>query len=129
MDSKMMDSEVLGRCEEMTLALAQASMQQAINASGLDWITVVERFCSPLRGRHAREALSRIFEGDHDLTVRAMGRFFAICGFEIRFSQVPLQSSFPPPWWSSGRCDQCGNDWPCAEHESQSHKGVDDDHA
>jgi len=75
---------------EMTLALAQSSMQHAIDdASGLDWGTVAMKFCDSSRKRWSSDHLRRLLAGDCDLTVRDMGRLFAICGFEVRFIRIP----------------------------------------
>jgi hypothetical protein len=77
------------RFEELSLALAQATMQQAIKSSGLDKGTVAMRFCDSPRKRWAIGHLNRLLSGDCDLTVRDMGRLFAICGFEPRFFRIP----------------------------------------
>ena len=74
---------------EISLALAQATMQQAIDASGLDKSTVAMRFCDSPRRKWATGHLNRLLSGDCDLTLRDMGRLFAICGFEPRFDRIP----------------------------------------
>ena len=86
----------LASYEEISLALAQATMHQAIEASGLDRGAVAMRFynetprpaCSTRR-RWSLDHFNRLFDGDSSLTVRDMGRLFAICGFEIRFNRIP----------------------------------------
>ena len=88
---------------EMTLALAQSAMQRAIDDSDLDLHTIAARFYrSSLRGGWAKEKLKQLFAGDCDLTVREMGRLFAICGFEVRFIRIPRlkPSRFKRQWLS-----------------------------
>ena len=75
---------------EIALALAQATMQQAIDASGLDKSTVAMRFCDSPRRRWAAGHLTRLLSGDCDLTVRDMGKLLAICGVEPRFERIPI---------------------------------------
>ena len=74
---------------EIALAMAQASMQRAIDSSGLDRDTVAMRFCDSPRKRWSIAHLKGILAGDCDLTIRDMGRLFAICGFEARFERIP----------------------------------------
>jgi len=90
--------EDLGGFEELSLALAQATMQQAIESAGLDKGTVAMKFCDSPRKRWATRHLNRLLSGDCDLTVRDMGRLFAICGFEIRFDRILIgQTDNPKP--------------------------------
>ena len=74
---------------EVALALAQVTMQQAIDSSGLNRGTVAMRFCDSPRRRWATGHLNRLLSGDCDLTVRDLGRLLAICGFEVRFNRIP----------------------------------------
>jgi len=74
---------------EVALALAQVTMQQAIDSSGLNRGTVAMRFCDSPRRRWATGHLNRLLGGDCDLTVRDLGRLLAICGFEVRFNRIP----------------------------------------
>jgi len=78
---------------EMTLALAQSSMQHAIDDSGLDLNVISNRFCESFPKKFRRIFASRILgcllDGDYNLTVKDMGRLFAICGFEVRFIRIP----------------------------------------
>ena len=88
--SRLLKPKDLDAYSEISLALAQATMQQAIDASGLDRGTVAKRFCdSPRRRLRATWRLDRLLSGDCDLTLRDMGRLLAICGFEVRFDQIP----------------------------------------
>jgi hypothetical protein len=84
-----LSSKDLDACSEVSLALAQATMQQAIDASGLDKSTVAMRFCDSPRRRWAAGHLDRLLSGECDLTLRDMGRLLAICGFEPRFDRIP----------------------------------------
>jgi len=87
--SRRLKPKDLDAYSEVSLALAQATMQQAIDASGLDKSTVAMRFCDSPRRRWAAGHLKRLLSGDCDLTVRDLGRLLAICGFEVRFSRIP----------------------------------------
>jgi hypothetical protein len=101
------DGDVPDRTVELSLAMAQSTMQGAITASGLTWLEIARRFFvspegsdpwdglgiltpDPSSGRQYGDRLSRMFEGDHDLTVREMGRLLGICGFEPRFDLAPV---------------------------------------
>ena len=132
-------AEDLGGFEELSLALAQATMHQAIKSSGLDKGTVAMRFCDSSRKRWATRHLNRLLSGDCDLTLRDMGRLLAICGFEVRFNRIPRSKlgrpnlkvcpccNRPrlPQWecidchhhwgsWTGITCPECGTD---AEHK------------
>ena len=87
--SRRLKPKDLDAYSEVSLALAQATMQQAIDSSGLDRGTVAKRFCDSPRRRWATGHLDRLLSGDCDLTLRDMGRLLAICGFEVRFNRIP----------------------------------------
>jgi hypothetical protein len=95
------DSEDLDSHAECSLAMAQATLQRAIDASGLNRRTIAMRFFRPMelrgllesdsvRRRWSIKALDCLFSGDYNLTIRDMGRLLAICGFEPRFDLVPI---------------------------------------
>ena len=88
--SRQLKPNELDAYGEISLALAQATMQQAIDASGLDRGTVAMRFCDSPRRRWAAGHLNRLLGGDCDLTVRDMGKLLAICGVEARFERIPI---------------------------------------
>jgi transcriptional regulator with XRE-family HTH domain len=76
--------------EETALAMAQATMSNAIAASGISRAELARRMECP------RSAVTRMLSGGHNLTVKTMSRAMAACGFEPRFGYEPLQ-------W--GRCE------------------------
>ena len=101
------DGDVPDQTAELSLAMAQSIMQSAISSSGVTWMEVARLFFvspegsdpwdglgilppDPSSGREYGDRLSRMFEGDHDLTVREMGRLLGICGFEPRFDLSPV---------------------------------------
>lgn len=76
------DVEVI---EESALAFAQATIQNAMDESGVSRAEMARRM-----GRN-RAFISRILSGSHNLTVRTMAKAMAACGFEIQFSRVPIE--------------------------------------
>jgi transcriptional regulator with XRE-family HTH domain len=79
---EVVDIEVL---EESALAMAQSTIQSAINESGLLRADLARRMgCD-------RSFISRILSGNHNLTVRTMARSMAACGFEVRFQAVRIE--------------------------------------
>ena len=104
----------LDASEEVSLAMAQATMQGAIDASGLDRGTVAMRFFSSRRRRWATDHLDRLFRGECDLTVRDMGRLLAICGFEVRLDLANMhkrdcqgEQDVLAPLSNCPNCHQC----------------------
>lgn len=76
------DIEVL---EESALAMAQATIQNAINESRISRAEMARRMnCH-------RSFISRMLSGSHNLTVKTMARSMAACGFEVRFQSVPIE--------------------------------------
>jgi transcriptional regulator with XRE-family HTH domain len=75
----------LGVVEETALAMAQASISNAMAASGVTRAELARRLECP------RSAVTRMLSGGHNLTVKTMSRALAACGFEPRFSYEPLQ--------------------------------------
>jgi antitoxin component HigA of HigAB toxin-antitoxin module len=72
--------------EEMSLAMAQAEIQIAMDESGLKKSELADKLGRP------RSFISRILSGNHNLTIRTMARVFGACGFEIRFQRAPKVS-------------------------------------
>jgi hypothetical protein len=75
------DMEIL---EESALAMAQATIQNAINASGISRSELARRMNRP------RSFVTRMLSGDHNLTVKTMSRALAACGYELRFGYEPI---------------------------------------
>jgi DNA-binding phage protein len=76
------DIEVL---EESALAMAQSTIQNAINESGLNRAELARRMqCN-------RSFVSRMLTGGHNLTIKTMARSMAACGFEVRFQPVRIE--------------------------------------
>jgi hypothetical protein len=74
------DVEVL---EESALAMAQSTIQNAINQAGISRADLARNMeCS-------RSFVSRMLGGNHNLTIKTMARALASCGFEVRFNTVP----------------------------------------
>ena len=74
------DAEVL---EESALAMAQSTIQKAINQAGISRADLARSMkCN-------RSFISRMLSGSHNLTIKTMARALASCGFEVRFEKVP----------------------------------------
>jgi len=71
--------------EESALAMAQSTIQNAINRSGISRAEMARR-----TGRN-RSFVSRILSGTHNLTVKTLARSMAVCGFEVRFQPIALE--------------------------------------
>ena len=78
----VVDVEVL---EESALVMAQATIQNAINESGIKRAELARRM------KCDRSFVSRMMSGNHNLTVKTMARSLAACGFEIRFQPVKIE--------------------------------------
>jgi transcriptional regulator with XRE-family HTH domain len=76
------DFEVL---EESALAMAQSVIQNAINDAQLSQSDLSRRM------RCNRSVVSRILNGNHNLTIKTMARALAACGSEVRFQAVPIE--------------------------------------
>jgi len=75
----------MGILEESALAMAQATIQNAINECGISRSELARRMvCN-------RSLVSRMLTGGHNLTIRTMARSMAACGFEVRFQPVPIE--------------------------------------
>jgi transcriptional regulator with XRE-family HTH domain len=74
--------------QETALAMAQATMQNALNKSGLKRSELAERMGKP------RSFISRMLRGSHNLTIKTFALALAACGFEPSFGYLPLQWGF-----------------------------------
>ncbi len=75
------DLEVL---EESALAMAQATIQNAVDHAGISRADLARKMDCP------RSFVSRMLRGSHNLTVKTFARALAACGAEVRFSRVPI---------------------------------------
>lgn len=85
------DYEIL---EESALAMAQSTIQNAINAANISQSDLARRM------RCNRSVISRILGGGHNLTIKTMAKALAACGSEVRFQTVPIEwnwASNPAP--------------------------------
>ncbi len=82
------DPEIL---EESALAGAQASIQIAMNRSGLKPSELADKMGRP------RSFISRMLSGGHNLTVRTLSRALAACGFEPNFELKPIHWGWSIP--------------------------------
>jgi transcriptional regulator with XRE-family HTH domain len=80
------DLEIL---EEAALAMAQATIQNALTRSGLSRAEFARRLNRP------RSFVSRMLSGDHNLTLRTMAHALLVCGYEVRFGSEPLKWHWP----------------------------------
>src|SRR5260370_41197618 len=71
--------------QETALAMAQATMQNALNQSGLKRSELADKMGRP------RSFISRMLRGSHNLTVKTFALALAACGFEPSFGYLPLQ--------------------------------------
>ena len=71
------ESELL---QEGALAQAQATMQRAFDASGLTKKQLASRMNRPVT------FVTRMLEGDHNLTVKTFAVALAACDLEVRFT-------------------------------------------
>ncbi len=78
------DIEVIDVIEETALAVAQATIQNAIEDAGLKRIEIARRMGRP------RSFLTKMLSGGHNLTIKTFARALAACGFEMRISYVPI---------------------------------------
>jgi transcriptional regulator with XRE-family HTH domain len=76
------DVEVL---EESALAMAQSTIQKAINEANITKADLARAMSIN------RSGVTRILSGSHNLTVKTMARALAACGCEVRFNAVPIE--------------------------------------
>ena len=75
--------------EEAALAMAQATVQNAINRSGISRAELARRLSRP------RSFVSKMLTGSHNLTIKTMARALAACGEQVRFGSEPLKWNWP----------------------------------
>lgn len=75
--------------EETALAVAQATIQNAINEAELTRADVARRMGCP------RSYVTRILQGDHNLTIKTLARALGACG-----QQVQLEATEPQCQWA-----------------------------
>lgn len=76
------DVEVL---EESALAMAQATIQNAINEAQISKADMARAM------QISRSGITRMLSGSHNLTIKTMARALAGCGREVRFETVPIE--------------------------------------
>lgn len=79
--TSQVDVEIL---EEAALAMAQSTIQSAMDAAGLSKAELARKL------KRQRSFISVMLSGRHNLTVKTMSRSLAACGYELRFNRVPL---------------------------------------
>jgi hypothetical protein len=73
--------------EEMALAMAQSTICGAMQASQTSRAVLAERMSRP------RSFVTRMLGGAHNLTIKTMAKALAGCGYELRFSFAPIEST------------------------------------
>jgi DNA-binding phage protein len=74
----------VGVLEESALAMAQSTIQNAINQVGITKADLARKMdCH-------RSFVSRMLSGNHNLTIKTMSRALAACGYEVRFQHAPI---------------------------------------
>ncbi len=76
------DMEVLS---ESALAMAQATIQNAMDQANLNRAALARKMDSP------RSFVSRMLSGSHNLTIKTMARALGACGYEIEFGLTPVK--------------------------------------
>jgi plasmid maintenance system antidote protein VapI len=79
--SEPVDFEVL---QESALALAQVTLQQAINDRCIGKSELAKKM-----GRH-RSFVTRMMRGDHNMTIKTYALALAACGYRPKFGYSPL---------------------------------------
>lgn len=105
------DPEVL---EETALAMAQATIQNAINQTDINRAELARKMNRP------RSFVSRMLSGRHNLTIKTMARALAACGLEVRFSTTPVEwnwdTQMEMPLGEQDPCPQAGSTMPGAAY-------------
>jgi hypothetical protein len=70
--------------EESALAMAQSTIQNVIDESGISKSDLARRM------EIGRSGITRMLSGSHNLTIKTMARALAVCGREVRFEAVPI---------------------------------------
>lgn len=87
---RTLTEEELTLREETALAIAQATIQNAIDDAELSRADFARRMgCSP-------SYVTRILQGDHNLTIRTLARALGACG-----QQLSLDSTVPQCSWAA----------------------------
>ncbi len=87
----------VGVLEESALAMAQSTIQNAINQVGITKADLARKMdCH-------RSFVSRMLSGNHNLTIKTMSRALAACGYEVRFQRAPIVWN----WRSTAPVVQC----------------------
>jgi len=81
------DVEIL---EESALAMAQSTIQKAINEAHISKADLARAMVI------SRSGVTRMLSGSHNLTVKTMARALAACGCEVRFDAVPVEWNWQP---------------------------------
>lgn len=71
--------------QESALAIAQATLENALASSGITRSELAEKMSRP------RSFISRMMSGSHNLTIKTFALALAACGFEPRFAYTPIQ--------------------------------------
>ena len=81
----------IGVLEESALAMAQATIQNVMDESGVSKAELARRM------QRDRSFVTRMLTGSHNLTVKTMAKSLAVCGFEVRFEPVPIAWNWVNP--------------------------------
>jgi transcriptional regulator with XRE-family HTH domain len=72
----------LDLCAETALAVAQSTIQNAIDSAGITRAELAQRMgCS-------RSFVTRILQGDHNLTIKTLAKALGACGQEVAFEST-----------------------------------------
>jgi plasmid maintenance system antidote protein VapI len=77
--------------QESALAMAQSTIQEAMNKGGMKPTKLAETM-----GRH-KSYVSRMLSGHHNLTIKTFALALAACGFEPEFGLVPIMWGWVEP--------------------------------
>lgn len=84
------DTVDLDLLEETALAIAQATIQNSLDDAGINRSEMARRMGRP------RSYITRILQGDHNLTVKTLARALGACGREMN-----LNATLPVCTWAS----------------------------
>jgi transcriptional regulator with XRE-family HTH domain len=82
-------SDRLEQCEEVAIAMAQSEVALAMRAAGVRVNRLAE-----IAGWQP-SFVSKMLRGGCNPTVRTIARAVAACGYELRFSIVPIPAALP----------------------------------
>ncbi len=86
-DRELTDADLM-LLEETALAVAQSTIQNAINDAGLSRAEVARRM------RCQRSYVTRILQGDHNLTIKTLARALGACGQELKLGATEPQCAW-----------------------------------